>query len=61
LSADSEERATDLENQEALEGIKNSEIEEVQQLQAALRLIAERVCVQYGADPQTPRGAADCD
>jgi len=53
LSADSEERATDLENQEALEGIKNSEIQEVQQLQAALRRIAEGtygVCVQCGAD-----------
>ena len=53
LSADSEERATDLENQDALEGIKNSEIQEVQQLQAALRRIAEGtygVCVQCGAD-----------
>jgi hypothetical protein len=33
LSADSEERATDLENQDAFEGIKNSEIKEVHQIQ----------------------------
>ena len=53
LSADSEERATDLENQDALEGIKNSEIQEVNQIQGALRRIAEGtygVCVQCGAD-----------
>jgi RNA polymerase-binding protein DksA len=53
LSADSEERATDLENQDALEGIKNSEIREVHQIQGALRRIAEGtygVCVQCGAD-----------
>ena len=53
LSADFEERATDLENQDALEGIKNSEIREVHQIQGALRRIAEGtygVCVQCGAD-----------
>ena len=53
LSADSEERATDLENQDALEGIKNFEIQEVHQIQGALRRIAEGtygVCVQCGAD-----------
>jgi RNA polymerase-binding protein DksA len=53
LSADSEERATDLENQDALEGIKSSEIQEVHQIQGALRRIAEGtygVCVQCGAD-----------
>jgi DnaK suppressor protein len=53
LSVDSEERATDLENQDALEGIKNSEIQEVLQIQGALRRIAEGtygVCVQCGAD-----------
>ncbi len=52
LSADSEERATDLENQDALEGIKSSEIQEVHQIQGALRRIAEGtygVCVQCGA------------
>ena len=53
LSADSEERATDLENQDALEGITSSEIQEVHQIQGALRRIAEGtygVCVQCGAD-----------
>ena len=53
LSADSEERATDLENQDALEGIKNSEIQEIHQIQGALKRIAEGtygVCVQCGAD-----------
>src|SRR5258705_13085522 len=65
LSADSEERATDLENQNALEGIKNSEIQEIRQIQGALKRIAEGtygVCVQCGAEinPKTPKGAADC-
>jgi DnaK suppressor protein len=53
LSADSEERATDLENQDALESIKNSEIQEIRQVQGALKRIAEGtygVCVQCGAD-----------
>lgn len=53
LSADSEERATDLENQDALEGIKNSEIQEIHRIQGALKRIAEGtygVCVQCGAD-----------
>ena len=53
LSADSEERATDLENQDALEGIKNSEIQEIRQIQGALKRIAEGtygVCVKCGAD-----------
>jgi DnaK suppressor protein len=53
LSADSEERATDLENQDALEGIKNSEIQEIHQIERALKRIAEGtygVCVQCGAD-----------
>jgi RNA polymerase-binding protein DksA len=53
LSADSEERATDLENQDALEGIKSSEIQEVHQIQGALTRIAQGtygVCVQCGAD-----------
>jgi DnaK suppressor protein len=53
LSADSEERATDLENQDALEGIKNPEIQEIHQIQGALKRIAEGtygVCVQCGAD-----------
>jgi DnaK suppressor protein len=53
LSADSEERATDLENQDALEGIKNSEIQEIRQIQGALKRIAEGtygVCVQCRAE-----------
>jgi RNA polymerase-binding protein DksA len=52
LSADSDERATDLESQ-ALEGIKKSEIQEIHQIQGALKRIAEGtygVCVQCGAD-----------
>ena len=58
LSADSEERATDLENQDAFEGIKNSEIKEVHQIQGALRRIAEGtygICVQCGADIDSKR------
>jgi DnaK suppressor protein len=53
LSADSEERATDLENQDALEGIKNSEIQEIHQIQGTLKRIAEGtygVCGKCGAD-----------
>ncbi len=53
LSADSEEQATDLENQDALVGIKKSEIQEIRQIQGALKRIAEGtygVCVQCGAD-----------
>jgi RNA polymerase-binding transcription factor DksA len=57
LSADSEERATDLENQDALGGIKNSEIQEIDRIQGALKRIAEG----YGVCAQTPKGAADCD
>ena len=48
LSADSEDQATDLENQDALEGIKNSH-----QIQGTLKRIAEGtygVCVKCGAD-----------
>ena len=48
LSADSEERATDLENQDAFEGIKNSEIKEVHQIQGALK----------GASPKVPTVSA---
>jgi RNA polymerase-binding protein DksA len=57
LSADSEERATDLENQDALEGIENSELQEIHQIREALRRIAEGtygVCAQCGVaiDPK---------
>jgi DnaK suppressor protein len=41
LSADSEERAIDLGNQDALEGIEISEIREIQQIGEALKRIAE--------------------
>ena len=53
LSADSEERATDLENHDALEGVKNSEIQEIHQIQGTLKRIAEGtygVCAKCGAD-----------
>jgi len=53
LSADSEDRATDLENQDALEGIEISEIREIQQIGEALKRISEGtygVCSQCGED-----------
>ena len=53
LSADSEDRATDLENQDALEGIEISEIREIKQISEALRRIAEGtygICSQCGGD-----------
>jgi DnaK suppressor protein len=52
LSADSEERATDLENQEALETIENSEMHEIRQIQEALNRISEGsyICAECGAD-----------
>ena len=53
LSADSEDRATDLENQEALEGIENSKIHEIHQIQEALKRISEGtygICAQCGED-----------
>jgi DnaK suppressor protein len=64
LSADSEDRATDLENQDGLEGIKISEILEIQQIGEALKRISEGtygVCSQCGGDtdPKTPKGTAD--
>ena len=37
LFADSEEQATDLENQDVLEGIENSEIQEIRQIEKALK------------------------
>jgi DnaK suppressor protein len=53
LSADSEDRATDLENQEALEAIENSEMHEIHQIQEALNRISDGtygICAQCGAD-----------
>jgi len=53
LSADSEERATDLENQDALEAIENSEMREIDQIRRALKQISEGtygICAQCGED-----------
>jgi DnaK suppressor protein len=53
LSADLEEQATDLENQEALEAIENSEIHEIHQIQEALKRISEGtygICARCGED-----------
>ena len=53
LPADSEDRATYLENQDAFEGIGNSENQEIQQIGKALKRIAEGtygICAQCGAD-----------
>jgi RNA polymerase-binding protein DksA len=53
LSADLEDQATDLENQEALEAIENSEIHEIHQIQEALKRISEGtygICVHCGED-----------
>ena len=53
LSADSEDRATDLENQDALEGIENSELQEIHQIREALNRIAQGtygVCAKCGVD-----------
>jgi RNA polymerase-binding transcription factor DksA len=41
LSARNEEQATDLENQDALEGIEKSKLQEIQQIELALKRIAE--------------------
>jgi RNA polymerase-binding transcription factor len=53
LPADSEDQATDLENQDALESIGISEIREIQQIGEALKRISEGtygVCSQCGGD-----------
>jgi DnaK suppressor protein len=53
LSADFEDQATDLENQEALEAIENSKIHEIRQIQAALKRISESTygtCAHCGED-----------
>lgn len=57
LPADSEEQATTLEDQDALGGIEKSKLQEIQQIRAALKRIAEGsygVCSQCGAtiDPK---------
>ena len=58
LSADSEDRATDLENQDALERIEISQIREIQQIGEALKRISEGtygVCSQCGGDIDAKR------
>jgi DnaK suppressor protein len=53
LSADSEEQAIDLENQEALEAVEKSGIQEIRRIEQTLRRISEGtygICVQCGAD-----------
>lgn len=57
LPADSEEQATDLEGQDALEGIEKSKLQEIAQIDDALKRIADGaygVCAQCGAiiDPK---------
>ncbi|MBX9825167.1 MAG: TraR/DksA family transcriptional regulator [Xanthobacteraceae bacterium] len=57
LSADSEDQAIELENQEALEVIERSDIREIRQIQAALKRIADGTygtCVKCGG-PIDPR------
>jgi len=54
LPADSEERATYLENQDMFEGVENSGIQEIKQIREALKQIAEGaygVCVEYPHPP----------
>jgi DnaK suppressor protein len=51
LSADLEEQATDLKNQEALEALENSEIHEIHQIQEALKRISKGtygICAHCG-------------
>src|SRR5215475_3048064 len=58
LSADFEEQAGDLENQDALEVIENSELQEMRQIQQALNRISEGtngLCTKCGADIESGR------
>ena len=53
LSADSEDQATDLEDQDALEGIGKTEQREIRQIEETLNRISEGIygiCVQCGED-----------
>jgi RNA polymerase-binding protein DksA len=53
LPADWEEQATQLEGQDALEGIEKQKLKEIQQIRAALQRIAEGqygVCAKCGED-----------
>jgi DnaK suppressor protein len=53
LSADSEEQAIDLENQETLEAVEKSGIQEIRRIEQTLKRISEGlygICAQCGAD-----------
>ncbi len=53
LPADSEEQAIVLENQEALEAVEKTEVQEIHRIEAALQRIAEGtygICDECGAD-----------
>jgi DnaK suppressor protein len=53
LPADSEEQAIDLENQEALEAVEKSGIQEIRRIEQTLKRISEGtygICTQCGAD-----------
>jgi DnaK suppressor protein len=53
LPADSEERATHLENQDMFEGIEKAEIQEIKQIREALKRIDEGtygICAECGAE-----------
>ena len=53
LPADSEEQATDLENQEALEAVEKTGVREIHRIEQALKRISEGtygICAQCGAD-----------
>jgi DnaK suppressor protein len=53
LPADSEDQANDLENQEALEAVEKSGIQEIRRIEQTLKRISEGtygICAQCGAD-----------
>lgn len=57
LSADSEDQATELENQEVLEVIETTETTEIRQIEAALKRLSEGrygICTKCG-EPIDPR------
>jgi RNA polymerase-binding protein DksA len=57
LAADWEEQATQLEGQDALEGLEKSKLQEIKRIRAALQRIAEGeygVCVRCG-EPIDPK------
>ncbi len=61
LPADWEEQATQLENQDALEGIEKSKLQEIGQIREALRRIAQGsygVCIKCGETIDPKRLAA---